>query len=68
MNDIQRVAIGYANYPGNVTEAIAADAAAGRPFGPKYMGEQMYAVEWAWDSISNRTRVGFSLMAPAVTS
>ena len=63
-----RPAIGYANYPGNVTEAIAADVAAGRPFGPNYMGDLMWPCEATYDSIADRTRVGFSLIAPAVAS
>lgn len=65
MNDDRRVAIGHANYQGNVTEAIARDVAKGRPFGPNYMGELMWPVSADYDTATNVTRVGFSLMAPA---
>ncbi len=68
MTSTSRVAIGYANYPGNVTEAIAADVASGRPFGPNYMGEQMWPVSADYDTATDTTRVGFSLIAPEVSA
>lgn len=62
-----RTATGHANYPGDVTAAIEADIASGRPFGPNYMGELMWPVDATYDAEANRTRVGFSLLAPEVT-
>jgi hypothetical protein len=54
---------GHANYPGNVTAAIARDIESGRPFGPSYMGEQMWPVTATYDPETDRTRVGFSLVS-----
>ena len=61
-----RQAIGHANYRGDVTESIARDIADCRPFGPNYMGEFMWPVDSAYDAELDTTRVGFSLLAPAV--
>lgn len=63
-----RKAIGHVNYRGDVTASIERDIASGRPFGPNYMGELMWPVEATYDSAADRTRVGFSLQAPAVPS
>lgn len=68
MTNARRVATGHANYPGNVTEAIAADVESGRPFGPNYMGELMWPVDATYDTATNTTRVGFSLVAPEAAS
>lgn len=65
MTTPQRAAIGFANYPGNVTEAIARDVETGRPSGPNYMGELMWPVTADYDTATNVTRVGFSLMEPS---
>lgn len=63
-----RSPIGFANYPGDVVEAIALDAIDGRPFGPNYMGERMWPVTADYDPTTDKTRVGFSLMAPTVVA
>jgi hypothetical protein len=65
---IPRKATGWANYHGDVTSAIARDIEAGTPRGPNYMGELMWPVDAAYDAESNMTRVGFSLIAPEVSS
>lgn len=65
MTSTQRAATGFANYPGDVTVAIAADIESGRPFGPNYMGELMWPVSAEYNAAADRTRVGFSLQAPA---
>lgn len=61
-----RLPIGFANYRGDVTEAIARDVESGRPFGPNYMGELMWPVSADYDTATNKTRVGFSYIAPPV--
>jgi hypothetical protein len=51
--------IGFASYPGDVRDILGQG-----PFGPNYMGEQMWAVTAEYDAETNKTRVGFSLIAP----
>ncbi len=68
MTSTPRKPTGFANYPGNVTVAIARDVDAGRSFGPNYMGELMWPVTADYDTATNVTRVGFSLMAPEVSA
>lgn len=54
-----RVAIGHMNYPGDVRGILDEG-----PKGPNYLGEHMYPVDAVYDAEANRTRVGFSLIAP----
>lgn len=63
-----RPVAGFANYPGDVVEAISLDAINGRPFGPNYMGEKMWPVSADYDAATNKTRVGFSLVAPGAVA
>jgi len=55
---------GWANYPGDVTAAIVREIESGRAFGPNYMGELMWPVTVDYDADTNRTRIGFTLVAP----
>lgn len=64
-----RAASGFMTYPNDCTASIAADfIELGRPMGPNYMGEAMWPVSAEYDAESNTTRVGFSLIAPAVSA
>lgn len=55
--------IGFATYPGDATRILSEG-----PKGPNYMGEVMFPVTAEYDSETDTTRVGFSLVAPqAVT-
>lgn len=55
---------GWANYRGDCRGILAEG-----PKGPNYMGELMWPVTAEYDAETDRTRVGFSLQAPAeVTS
>lgn len=56
--------VGVANYPGDVTEGIRADIDSGRPFGPTYTGELVWPVAAKYDAEADRTRVGFTYLAP----
>lgn len=61
-------AIGYANYPGDITSSIERDVESREPFGPNYMGELMWPVSAAYDAVTGRTRVGFALSPPEVVA
>lgn len=63
-SDDSRVAVGHANYPGDVTAGIAADIASGFPHGPNYMGELMWPVDATYSPDQDKTRVGFSFLRP----
>lgn len=54
---------GYMNYRGDQRQILDEG-----PKGPNDLGELMYPVSAEYDAEINRTRVGFSLIAPAATS
>lgn len=63
-SDETRQPTGWANYRGNVLAGVTRDIDSGRPKGPNYMGELMWPVEATYDPETDKTRVGFSYMAP----
>ena len=55
----ERRPTGFATYRGDVRGILNEG-----PKGPNYMGELMWPVTADYDAETNRTRVGFSLVAP----
>lgn len=58
-----RKPIGFATYNGDVRGILNEG-----PKGPNYMGELMWPVTAEYDAATDKTRVGFSLLAPEATS
>lgn len=55
-----RLAVGFANYPGDVTANVLSEG----PKGPNTFGELLYPVSAEYDPEVDKTRVGFSYQAP----
>lgn len=61
---MSRLASGFMTYPGNCVAGIEARIATSEPMGPNYLGEPMWPVDAVYDSKTDTTSVGFSLVAP----
>lgn len=62
---IRRQATTWANYPGDVTAAVAELIDNETPMGPNTIGEWLWPVSASFDPALKRTRVGFSYLQPA---
>lgn len=62
---IRRPATTWANYPGDVTAAVAELIDNETPMGPNTIGEWLWPVSASFDPALKRTRVGFSYLMPA---
>ena len=58
-----REAVRWATYPGDVRHILSEG-----PFGPTTMGEAVWPVTADYDATANKTRVGFSYLAPTAVS
>ena len=50
----------FLNYRGDLTESFDM----GRAYGPNLLGEMLHPVTAEYDADADRTRIGFSLLAP----
>lgn len=64
MTTTLRLPVQHANYRGDVTAAIERDIDSGVPKGPTTLGEPMWPVTAEYDAAADRTRVGFTYLAP----
>lgn len=60
MSDLRKPTV-FLNYSGDVADSFDME----RPYGPNLMGELLYPLTTEYDKQSDRTRVGFSFVAPA---
>lgn len=60
MSTIERRAVVFANYPGDLTQTFDFS----KSYGPNTLGENLWPVDANYNAETKTTRVGFSYMPP----